>query len=261
VTCWKRKETKGEQIMIMGDYLEQIKLLGICGSPRKNGNSAFMLNIALEAAREYSPHHLDTKYYSISGKTFHACDACNQCHDRLGHCRQTDDDFAELRDLWIEADAIIYAVPIYHMSVPGALKNFIDRVGNSVVEDFYSIPMKVIGTLVQGTGLFTGQEAVMTFMNNHALLTGNLPLAGQYTGGYIGVGGWTRESEKMNAMEKMYEEGEADTHLTVSAIQSMGVRVVQLTQIIKSGGRVCAKMLDEDGLYEPFLRRIENLER
>ncbi len=90
--------------------MDSINLLGICGSPRKNGNSHFLLEIALEAAEATAPGVVETEIYSISGKTFHPCDACNQCHDKLGYCRHTDDDFGELRDKWHAADAIIYGV-------------------------------------------------------------------------------------------------------------------------------------------------------
>ena len=147
--------------------MDSINLLGICGSPRKNGNSRFMLEIALEAAEATAPGVVKTELYSISGKTFHPCDACNQCHDKLGYCRQTDDDFGELRDKWIEADAIIYSIPVYHMGIPGQLKIFIDRLGNSWVESFTSKSLKVLGVLTQGSGMATGQETVMTFINIH----------------------------------------------------------------------------------------------
>jgi multimeric flavodoxin WrbA len=135
-----------------------IHLLGISGSPRKYGNSQFLLDIALNAAQEYAPRNVRTELYSMAGKIFHPCNACNQCHDKLGYCRQTDDDFQELRDKWFPADVIIYLVPVFHMGVPGQLKCFLDRLGNSVVESFNSRPLKVIWVITQGSGLSTGQE-------------------------------------------------------------------------------------------------------
>ena len=62
--------------------MEAIKVLGISGSPRKKGNSNYLLEIALEAAKEIAPEMVETELYSISGKTFNPCDACNQCHDQ-----------------------------------------------------------------------------------------------------------------------------------------------------------------------------------
>ena len=238
--------------------MDSINLLGICGSPRKNGNSRFLLEIALEAAEATAPGVVKSELYSISGKTFNPCDACNQCHDKLGYCRQTDDDFAELRDKWYAADAIIYSVPVYHMGIPGQLKSFIDRLGNSVVESFNSRPLKVIGVLTQGSGMATGQEQVMIFLNGHAVLEGCIPVGGVWPGGYLGVGGWTRVKEEKNALRHLYEEKEEDTLFTVEAIKELSKHIVHLSLILKAGGKKHREMLRNDGGYEFFLRRLDN---
>jgi multimeric flavodoxin WrbA len=152
--------------------MDTIKLLGISASPRKRGNSHFLLEVALKAAEEIVPGAVEIELYSTSGKLYKPCDSCDQCHEQLGYCRQTDDDFAELRDKWIEADAIIYSIPVYHMGVPGNFKNFLDRVGNSVVEGFYSKPWKVMGTIGEEDTVFT-VDAVKILSKNivHMALT------------------------------------------------------------------------------------------
>ena len=150
--------------------MDTSKLLGISASPREHGNSRFLLEVALDAAEAVAPGLVETELYSCAGKTFELCDACDLCHEELGYCKIISDDLGELRDKWIEADAVIYSVPIFHMRVPGAFKNFLDRLGNSVVEGFTSKPMKTIGVLTQGTGRVTGQEQVMMYLNGHATM-------------------------------------------------------------------------------------------
>lgn len=236
--------------------MEQIKILGISGSPRKKGNSNYLLEVALESAKSLAPNLVQTEQYSISGKTFHPCDACNQCHDHLGYCRQTDDDFAELRDKWIEADAIIYSVPVYHMGIPGQLKIFIDRLGNSWVESFTSRPLKVIGALAQGSGLATGQETAMTFLNLHAVMCACIPVGGDWPASYIGASGWTRVEVGKNAMKKFHAEREEDTVFTIDSIKVLSKNVVHTAMIVKAGGKALHGMLKEDGGYDVFLRRI-----
>ena len=238
--------------------MDSINLLGICGSPRKNGNSRFLLEIALEAAEATAPGVVETELYSISGKTFNPCDACNQCHDKLGYCRQTDDDFAELRDKWFAADAIIYSVPVYHMGIPGQLKIFLDRLGNSVVDSFESRPVKVIGAMAQGSGISTGQEQTIVFLNNHAVMMGCIPVGSEWPGGYLGAGGWTRVRQDKKALRDLYAEGEQDAKFTIEAIKVQAKFVVQMTQIIKAGGEQQRKMLEKDGGYDFFLRRLDN---
>lgn len=235
-----------------------IHILGINGSPRKMGNSRFLLDVALDAAKEAAPDLVKNEAYSFSGKTFHPCDACNQCHDQLGYCRQTDDDFGELRDKWLAADVIIYSVPVYHMGIPGQLKIFIDRLGNSVVEIFNSRPLKVVGVLTQGSGIATGQEAVMVFLNSHATMMGCIPVGGLWPLGYLGVGSWTRTKVEKNALRQLYAAKEEDTVYAVDAIKELSKQIVMLTRILKAGGEQLREQLKEDGCYEFFLRQLEN---
>jgi len=207
--------------------------------------------------KAYAPDTVKNEVYSISGKTFLPCDSCDQCEE-LGYCRQTEDDFAELRDKWYEADVIIYSVPVYHMGIPGQLKSFIDRLGNSVKESFNSRPLKVIAVIAQGTGMATGQEAAMVFLNNHAVMQGNIPVGAVWPGGYLGVGGWTRVGVGKNTLRDLYEQGEEDTVFTVDAIKELSRHLVILSMILKAGGEQLRDRLKEDGSYEFFLKQLEN---
>jgi multimeric flavodoxin WrbA len=236
--------------------MDNIKILGINASPRKKGNSHFLLETALNAADEILPSAVSTELYSTSGKIYNPCDSCDQCHDKLGYCRQEDDDFAELRDKWIGADAIIYSIPVYHMGVPGNFKNFLDRVGNSVVEGFYSKPWKVMATITQGSGIATGQEQVMMYMTGHAVMMGCIPVGGDWPSAYVGAAGWTRVKKEKSAMRDMYAQGEADTTFTVDSIKVLAKNVIHLALVVKAGGLQLSEMLEEDGGYDIFLRRI-----
>ncbi|MGB2954800.1 MAG: flavodoxin family protein [Anaerolineales bacterium] len=236
--------------------METIKILNINASNRKKGNTHFLLEVAMEAAKEVAPAMVETELYSTSGKLYSPCDSCDQCHEKLGYCKIMDDDFAELRDKWIEADAIIYGIPVFHMGVPGNFKNFLDRVGNSVVEGFTSKPWKVMSTITQGTGMATGQESVMMYMTGHAVMMGCIPVGGDWPSAYVGAAGWTRVLKEGNAMKNLYAEGEDDIKFTVDSIKVLAKNVVHTSMVIKAGGKQLSDMLTEDGGYEIFLRRI-----
>ncbi len=105
-----------------------IKVLGICGSPRV-GNSKFLLEEALDSAKAVNDN-VEVEYYSIRGKKFSGCVMCQACA-KDGECI-IKDDFQELLEKWIEADVILYSVPVYHMGMPAQLKAFLDRLGNSL---------------------------------------------------------------------------------------------------------------------------------
>ena len=233
--------------------MQRIKVLGICGSPRKNKSSRFMLNCALEAAQEAAPEIVETELYSISTKTFHGCDACYQC-EKLGHCRKIDDDFGELREKWLAADAIIYSVPVYHMGIPAQLKAFIDRLGHSVQETFNDRALKTMGFLTTGDGFATGQESVMIFLNNHALMLGCIPIGGLWPVGYIGVGGRVPYS---TTMRESYAEEDEHAVEAIDATKELSKQIILVTRLLKAGGEQNRELLKENGGFDFFLQRLD----
>ncbi len=237
--------------------MQNIKLLGISASPRKSGNSRYLLERALGAAKQTAPDRVRSELYSIAGKEMGPCVSCFRCAD-LGDCA-IEDDFHELRDKWAEADALIYSVPVYHMGIPGQLKCFIDRLGNTLYHYYggrMSRSLKSVGVVVQGSHLFAGQEQVITALINHAVLLSCVPVAGDPWPSYLGAAGWTRDGSRKDSLRRLYEEGEADALVTVAAAESLGKRVVQMALLLKAGGEASRDLLKEDGSYDAFLGRL-----
>jgi len=239
--------------------MQTVKLLGISASPRKRGNSRYLLERVLAAADAAAAGRVETDLYSFAGKKIGPCVSCFRCED-LGDCA-TRDDFQELRDAWLAADAIIYSVPVYHMGIPGQLKCFIDRLGNTLcVEERGGVSklLKVVGVVTQGDCLFSGQEQVMSALINHAVLMGCIPVAGDPWQSYLGAAGWTRQDLGENSLRDLYESGEADAKVAVAAAESLGKRVAQTALLIKAGGAACRDMLAADGAYGLFLSRLQS---
>ncbi len=239
----------------------KLKVLGINGSPRK-GNSEFLLNKALDYIKNVDNFDLEIDRYSFRGKEFKACIACGYCGRNEGEC-VFDDDFAELKDKWLAADVILYSVPVYHMSIPGQVKCFIDRLGNSFFATFSSnfpedkdtLPklLKVIGSIVQGAHIFSGQEHTITDLINHALLMQSIPVVGDMWESYIGAAGWTNSKIDREAMEKDFKDGDFDVQIAVEASEKIALRSVEMAAIIKSGTEVNRDYLINDNHYKPFL--------
>lgn len=246
--------------------MAKIKLLGICGSPRK-GNSLFLLDQALKAAGEAYPDGVESETYIFGQTPFAPCDAC-RAHIRLkGECR-IQDGFQELRDKWLAADAIIYSLPVYHMGIPGQVKCFIDRLGNSFGyrfmeqsegEPVFQMPrlMKAIGCIAQGMHIFAGQEHVQAFINTHALLMRCVPVTGDIWECYIGSGGWTELSPKLNALKDLVEEKKPDAEIAVRAAQTLGRRAVEMAMVIREGLRAMTGAFGEQPAYRPVLKKIQ----
>lgn len=242
----------------------KIRMLGIVGSPRK-GNSLFLLGQAIEAAEKAYPGRVETESYLFGHTPFAPCDAC-QAHKKLrGECR-IQDGFQELRNKWLRADAIIYSLPVYHMGIPGQVKCFIDRLGNSLGyyfsehfpgEPSFHIPrlMKAIGTIAQGSHLFAGQEHAQAFINTHAILMRCIPVPGDLWESYIGAGGWTELSPKLSALKTLYEEGKQDAQVAVRSARVLGRRVVEMAMIVREGLRANEEVLREQPTYLPLFKK------
>jgi multimeric flavodoxin WrbA len=97
-------------------------VLGLNGSPRKDGNSAILLEEALMSARECGSEtiRLDVADLNVSG-----CRSCWACEE-TGKC-VVEDDMAQVYDLLSRADALVIASPVYFSGPTSQLKQVIDR--------------------------------------------------------------------------------------------------------------------------------------
>lgn len=239
--------------------MEEIRVLGISGSPRPKGNSAYLLDQALEAAAAVGDF-VKVEAYNFGGKDKHfaPCDSCFACA-KTGECH-TKDSFQELRDRWVAADAIVYSVPVYHMTYPAQLRAFIDRLGNSMFGYYngeVTKSLKVIGSMAQGSHIFSGQEHALTDLINHALIMGAIPVTGDLWESYIGVGGWTRNDTSKNALDKRLQEGDYDAQVTVKAARALGRRVAQISLIVKRGALASTDMLETEGGFNALYQRLK----
>lgn len=235
-----------------------LSLLGICGSPRSTGNSRYLLDVALEEAAHVAGDRIQVETVGISGLRIEPCVSCYTCGSREGNCF-IEDDFALLRDKWAAADAIIYSIPVYHLGIPGQLKCFIDRLGNSLWSYYGGVvskSLRVIGVITQGAHLFAGQEQAAVALIQHALVMGGIPVSGDPWESYVAAAGWTRCGERKDALRRLVAEGDQDAQVTVRAARSLGRRVAQMALLVKAGGEALYDELVADGGYSIFLDRL-----
>ena len=232
-----------------------IKVLGFCASPRL-GNSQYLLDEALAAvqqAAERAGESVQIDRCTVRGKKLAGCVMCQACM-KDGTC-VIKDDFAEMQQLWMEADVVIYSVPVYHMGIPAQMKAFIDRLGNSMFGRFKSVfgenmvttpkPLKVVGCIAQGVHTVSGQECTIMQVINHAIINGCLPVAGDMWESYIGAGGWTLNDEGRGALKKQYESGGEDARVAVESSRSLAVRATELAILLRNGALNSPKVLNQ----------------
>jgi arsenate reductase (thioredoxin) len=99
-------------------------MLGLQGSPRKKGNTQFLLKTFMNEAEEIG---VRTQVIKVSEKNIVPCKGCGFC-EKKGRCITQDDDMTrEIYPLLREADVIVLASPVYFYNVTAQLKALIDR--------------------------------------------------------------------------------------------------------------------------------------
>ena len=105
------------------------KVVVITGSPRKNGNSFAMTDSFIQAARAkgHSVTRFDAAMMQIGG-----CRACETCFS-TGKACTFDDDFNKIAPAILQADAIVFTMPVYWYSIPSQIKGVIDKIYSLVI--------------------------------------------------------------------------------------------------------------------------------
>lgn len=99
------------------------KIVVITGSPRKGGNSFAMTDAFIKAAEEKG--HKVTRF-DAAMKKVGGCHACETCFS-TGKACSFDDDFNTIAPAIMEADAVVFTMPVYWYSIPAQIKGVIDK--------------------------------------------------------------------------------------------------------------------------------------
>ncbi|GMO57514.1 MAG: hypothetical protein Ta2G_17240 [Termitinemataceae bacterium] len=111
-----------------------MNILVLNGSPKGENSNTFKLTQAFiegaAATQNLSIDTIDTDTIdtiTVSQKNIAPCRGCFCCWEKTpGKCISADD-MGGILDKYIKADMVIWSFPLYYYSVPGILKNLIDR--------------------------------------------------------------------------------------------------------------------------------------
>ena len=224
--------------------MQKLKVLGITGSPRKNGNTTKMVERALEGAS--SVPDIETELYQLAGKKIHHCVSCYKCWEK-GEC-VFDDDVEEFMDKYMAADALIWGAPVYHMSVPASMKALLDRLGNLLLCrslcNGQGMPRfcKVCGVVTNGGHRYGGQDHVLSFLVNSCLMLNGVVVSGDtLMGAYTGAAAYTGGGFEAFAKDNILSDQEG-----LMCAENLGKRVAETTRIVKAGRETLGKELPEE---------------
>jgi multimeric flavodoxin WrbA len=129
--------------------MSRMKVIGIVGSPRKNGNTNALVQQVLEGAAEAGA---ETKNFILNEMNYRGCQACNYCkvHEKC----KLEDDLAELFEEITAADGIVFGAPVYFAQFSGQMRLFLDRCYSLVNADYSSrIPAGKKAVIVGAQGV------------------------------------------------------------------------------------------------------------
>ena len=139
-----------------------MKIAAINGSPRKNGNTALVLEAA---GKEIQAAGVEFQVFQPGAKV-RPCMACYHCLNTGSlRCVQDGDGVNEIIAACIEADGILLASPVYHGGIAGGMKCVLDRLMLAAGCGVNQLRHKVGGalcTLRRSGGMETYQQLLGT---------------------------------------------------------------------------------------------------
>lgn len=224
--------------------MESVKILGISGSPRKDGNTAKMVERALEGAA--GVEGVETELYQLAGKKINYCISCYKCLEK-GEC-VFDDELNKFLPKYLAADGIIWGAPVYHLSVPASMKALLDRLGNLILCHYLcqgqGMPRfsKVCGVVANGGHRYGGQDLVLSFMANSCLMLNGVVVSGDsLMGSYIGAAAHAGQGMEAFAKDNILNDAEG-----LMCAENVGRRVAEMTRIVTAGKAALADQLPEE---------------
>lgn len=172
-------------------------ILGINGSPRKNGNTDYLLQVALDEASTLSGIKTETIF--LRDYEINPCNGCFSCCNEPAQggehaCILFRDGMDEIYPKLKQCDALIIATPVYFGSMTSQVKAFMDRTegllryGTSIYQN--ALRNKIGAGIAVGGNRNGGQEFTLQGIHYYYFIhdmvvvgSGPEPTPGCYLGG------------------------------------------------------------------------------
>jgi multimeric flavodoxin WrbA len=207
-----------------------MRIVGICGSPKgEQSSTGYLLEQALEAAEEIMSDDNETVLLYIRDFNILHCTGCDSCVRRKPCPQSAKDDMPKLEKELVDADGIIIAAPSYFTSVPGILKDFMDR-SRHMKMNGSKLKDTIFGAITHAGLKYGGQEHVIDVLNRYAIAQGMIVVGG--TGSPVkdttfGSGSLQTDDGNWRAVK--------DDELAIRGSKLLGKRVAEVASRISPG--------------------------
>lgn len=148
-----------------------MKVLGINGSARADGNTAIIMNMVFD---ELHQRGIATELIQLAGHVIAPCRGCFACRGK-GNCVFQNDPFAEIFEKMVQADGILLGSPVYSADVSANMKALLER-GGVVAASNPGLLRHKVGASVAAVRRGGGMTAVDTM--NHFMLNKEMFVVG-----------------------------------------------------------------------------------
>ena len=151
-----------------------MKAVAFNGSPRRGGNTEALLLKVLEPLDEAG---IETEFVQVGATAIRGCTACGACMKHQDtRCSIDTDNFNDLFEKMLAADAIILGSPTYFSDVTAEMKALIDRAGFVAVANGGLLRRKVGAAVVavrRGGGIHVFDSINHMFLMNQMIVVGS----------------------------------------------------------------------------------------
>jgi multimeric flavodoxin WrbA len=176
-----------------------MKIIGLNGSPNKNGNTKFLMNLVLQKCIERGAEIEIIEVSEIMAVLKNSfCIVCsNPCSGICYSGTKLEEAFNKLK----KADAIVFGSPVYFGTISSQLKAFFDK--SRKIRSEKGLYNKIGAGITTGTSKYGGQETTMRAMHDIMLVHGMMIIGDGYIDddcGHHGVSGQRPANEDENAI-------------------------------------------------------------
>jgi len=180
-------------------------ILILNGSPRKEGNTAVLAEHLAKGAQTAGAR-VQTRY--LHGMDINPCTACEGCHAEGSTGCVIDDQMREIYDGLREADAVVFATPVYWFSVTAQIKTVIDRIYAVGVGDGNVLKGKEVAVLMPYADADPFTSGAVNALRMFQDISGYLgtKMAGMVYGTAMEAGEIRKDKSLMERAHKLGEE-------------------------------------------------------
>lgn len=204
--------------------MPDIKILGISGTPVKDGNCDTMVKEALKVAERLSDPklgHVETEFITLADKEIAMCKHCQWCIENRSPCKYKDDAHM-VYDRIDKNDAIIMGAPTWVGTISPPLLNLFSRIRYYAFFT-HMTRNKVVAALTTGFLGFGLQHTVDTIRQMSGLAY-MLPVAEAQS---------VASARTLGQRPAYLEHGVLDDKWGMMQVREAATRVVEITRMIK----------------------------